>query len=432
MEDHGVWPKDLIFYGTAISSCVRGRSGWSNALGLLVQMSGSTLTPDLVACSAALATVAKAATPAWQTSASQLTPARKVYGDLDRYRLEKTVITYSALISACERSADTLQSWGQAISLLWQAAQSRIQMDAIIYGAAISACEKAANWSWALLFLEELCNDLEWRPSGAEEPNMIHYNATMSACEKSSYWEVALLLMQEAVARHLQRDVISFAACVSACEKAAVWPEALQLLRCAQTSLLETNSTHGRSIDGCDGNSGFDWTRFQVAFKLWSISHVRAQEPMLALMLMKEMDRPETDTYNAAIGACLEDWPQAVALERASNRPNLLSFNSTIHVLCVGLQWLKAAVLLEQCKDEHLQPDAASYDPILSARMEMALAEGAFSPTKVHARSREKSVGVKAWTPTCRSDIHSGLQSKERLQYMYLLNLQQTLDMAAN
>ncbi|CAK9101685.1 Pentatricopeptide repeat-containing protein At2g31400, partial [Durusdinium trenchii] len=379
---------DLIFYGTAISSCVRGRSGWSNALGLLVQMSGSTLTPDLVACSAALATVAKAATPAWQTSvqllremqemdlkmnvipfetcitccgkASQLTPARKVYGDLDRYRLEKTVITYSALISACERSA----AWIEAISLLWQAAQSRIQMDAIIYGAAISACEKAANWSWALLFLEELCNDLE--------PNMIHYNATMSACEKSSYWEVALLLMQEAVARHLQRDVISFAACVSACEKAAVWPEALQLLRCAQTSLLETNSILcNAAISACG----------------------RGSEPMLALMLMKEMDRPETDTYNAAIGACLEDWPQALSLfvdlQQASNRPNLLSFNSTIHVLCVGLQWLKAAVLLEQCKDEHLQPDAASYDPILSARMEMALAEGAFSPTKVHARSRE-------------------------------------------
>lgn len=48
-------------------------SNSSATLGTFIRhTAGSTLTPDLVACSAALATVAKAATPAWQTSVQLL------------------------------------------------------------------------------------------------------------------------------------------------------------------------------------------------------------------------------------------------------------------------------------------------------------------------------------------------------------------------
>lgn len=49
-----------------------------------------------------------------------------------------------------------------------------------------------------------------------------------------------------------------------------------------------------------------------------------------------------------------------------SGEPDLISFNTCIHGLCLEHRWLQAFSILQQCKEQELQPDAASYTSLLS------------------------------------------------------------------
>ena len=65
-----------------------------------------------------------------------------------------------------------------------------IDPDVITYSAVISACEKCKNYKKALDLLQEM------KDSGID-PNVITYNATISACEKCSELEIALELLED-------------------------------------------------------------------------------------------------------------------------------------------------------------------------------------------------------------------------------------------
>lgn len=182
------------------------------------------------------------------------------------------------------------------------------------------------------------------------EPNIINYNATISACEKASQWELTLQLLDLALLRRLPSDVISYAACASGCEKAARWREALSLLRRAEEEHLQVNAILCNAVIGACG---------------------RAREVDRGLALMREIPEPLTDTYNAAIGVCLDQWQQALQFfddlqNHPRAAPDLISFNSTIHVLCLGQHWQRATTLLRPCRNAKLVPDATSYTILLS------------------------------------------------------------------
>eukprot|EP00434_Breviolum_minutum_P011776 symbB.v1.2.010392.t1/scaffold638.1/size177989/11 len=150
--------------------------------------------------------------------------------------------------------------------------------------------------------------------------------------EKASHWEVTLHLLKEALFRRLRSDVISYAACASGCEKAAKWEEALCLLRSAEIQDVPINTILCNAvISACGTTDGWKLT-FELMKKI-------------------EVMQLATDSYNAAIDACLDQWTQALGIFAELQKtpyaePDLISFNSAMHGLCLAQKWQHALHLL--------------------------------------------------------------------------------------
>lgn len=70
---------------------------------------------------------------------------------LQQWQLQATLITFSAAVSACEKSA----KWQEAIHLLGEVELQRLEGDLILHNAAIRACEQATKWQQALHLLHQ-------------------------------------------------------------------------------------------------------------------------------------------------------------------------------------------------------------------------------------------------------------------------------------
>ena len=71
----------------------------------------------------------------------------------------------------------------------------------VSYNAGISACEKGGQWPEALSLLREM-------DQVKLEPNVISYNAGVSACEKGKQWPEALSLLREMEEVKVEPNVI--------------------------------------------------------------------------------------------------------------------------------------------------------------------------------------------------------------------------------
>lgn len=69
-----------------------------------------------------------------------------------RVGLEPDVISYSAVMSSCEKGGE-LRVVTSAVAVMQSLA---LELDVISYSAAISACEKSQQWAHALSFLQEM------------------------------------------------------------------------------------------------------------------------------------------------------------------------------------------------------------------------------------------------------------------------------------
>ncbi|CAK0806222.1 unnamed protein product [Prorocentrum cordatum] len=90
-------------------------------------------------------------------------------------KLEPTVISYRAWISACEKG----QQWQRALSLLSEMVETKLKPAAISYNAWISPCGKGQQWQRALSLLS-------WIVETKLDPDTIIYNAWISACGEVS------------------------------------------------------------------------------------------------------------------------------------------------------------------------------------------------------------------------------------------------------
>ncbi|CAK0872582.1 unnamed protein product [Prorocentrum cordatum] len=87
-------------------------------------------------------------------------------------RLEPTLFSYNAGISACEKG----RLWQQALALLSEAREKTVELD-VSYSAGISACEKGQQWKRAMVLFGEM-------REAELEPTVILYIAGTCACEK--------------------------------------------------------------------------------------------------------------------------------------------------------------------------------------------------------------------------------------------------------
>ena len=67
---------------------------------------------------------------------------------------------------------------------------AKVTPNVVTYSALISACEKKGQWPAALCLFEEM-------PSAKVTPNAVTYTALISACEKKGQWQAALCLFEE-------------------------------------------------------------------------------------------------------------------------------------------------------------------------------------------------------------------------------------------
>ncbi|BEU73771.1 hypothetical protein MAFF211271_33260 (plasmid) [Ralstonia syzygii subsp. indonesiensis] len=135
------------------------------------------------------------------------------------------VITYSAMISACEAAGRA----DEALALLdafkaMGGDDPVMRPNVVTYSAAISACEKAGWADEALALLGELKELARHDP--ALRPNVVTYSAAISACEKAGRVDEALALLDELRAMGeddpaLRPNVITYSAAISACMGAA-------------------------------------------------------------------------------------------------------------------------------------------------------------------------------------------------------------------
>ncbi|CAK0867585.1 unnamed protein product [Prorocentrum cordatum] len=90
-------------------------------------------------------------------------------------KLEPSVISYNAGISACEKS----KQWQRALSLLAEMRKSRLEPNVISYNAGIYACERCGPW-WQVLSLLSEMRDI------ILEPDEVNYNLGITAYERST------------------------------------------------------------------------------------------------------------------------------------------------------------------------------------------------------------------------------------------------------
>ncbi|CAJ1365244.1 unnamed protein product, partial [Effrenium voratum] len=117
------------------------------------------------------------------------------------------------------------QEWQQAVAVLRGMLQAEVEPDIITFSAVISACEADGEWSYALYTLQEMV-------SRHISPNIIACNACIAACAAAGRWKEATRLLSSMPCRP---DVVSYNS-VLACERALNWRICVQLLEEMRTA----------------------------------------------------------------------------------------------------------------------------------------------------------------------------------------------------
>eukprot|EP00415_Alexandrium_ostenfeldii_P005144 UN5144 len=81
--------------------------------------------------------------------------------------------------------------------------QSRVEPNVVTFSAVISACEKGGQWLAALTLLSSMIKL-------GIVPNVVSCNAAVSTCEKSGQWLVALALLSSMAWLHIEPTVVKF------------------------------------------------------------------------------------------------------------------------------------------------------------------------------------------------------------------------------
>lgn len=128
--------------------------------------------------------------------------------------------------------------------------------DVITFSALISSCEKAKHWQLALCFLTAM-------EVAQLQPSVVSYTAAMSACQGAQHWHHTAALFDAMGRRTVQPNAISFSAIVASCEAGWRWqplPKVLEDLTMAwqNLTLLTCSESEKLWLEG-GTNIGQEW-----------------------------------------------------------------------------------------------------------------------------------------------------------------------------
>lgn len=137
-----------------------------------------------------------------------LQEALDIFGDIRKAGFPRNVITYGAIVDACEKSRD----WPRALDLLEQMHSEDVAPNAVTYNAAMSACVKGKQWRKALaLFGEMKAQQLD--------PSVVSYSCAFGACKQARLWQQALQLKEEMMESGERANIISWSLLINVLER---------------------------------------------------------------------------------------------------------------------------------------------------------------------------------------------------------------------
>lgn len=230
---------------------------------------------------------------------------------MKREGVRPTVVTFSALISACEKG----QQWKLALQVL-EEMKATFGPNVIAYSAAISALSKGQQWEKAW----ELFCEIE---QSGEKLSVVTYNATMTALEKGLQWERALDLFDEMKYKDMPVTVVSYGSAISACEKGYQWRQCLEYL----DEMTERKIAKNVIIFGAAMSCMEKSCRADIAFQLMERMNL-------------EGVRPNVHIYNSAISACARCklWQKGYELfkemDEVGVKHDVVTYNAVLDAVC--------------------------------------------------------------------------------------------------
>ncbi|CAJ1445214.1 unnamed protein product, partial [Effrenium voratum] len=261
---------DLISFNSA-ADCLAKSGKWQEARHSLQQMEELGLERDLVSLNIQLSA------SAWRASFAWL----KIRGR----GLQPDLISFSALVTACERAG----SWGPALEIFRQMPRRALEVDTSCCNAAVSACCKGQSWTWGVQLFSEM---FRWHFA----PVDIAGTAVLACCRRVEEWRSCLALLGS-LAESDAADAAAFTCAMLACAKAST-----QAARRAAEGLLQEMRTLRLEVKGSALN--LDIALQQARGRWWGALHVVGAFRVARLRL----------DVQSALGA-VEGTPWARALE---------------------------------------------------------------------------------------------------------------------
>jgi pentatricopeptide repeat domain-containing protein 1 len=192
--------------------------------------------------------------------------------------------------------------------------QSRhpLRNSVITYSALISACEKAGQWEAALDLFGKM------KAEGCT-PNVITYNSLITACGQGAQWQQAADVFNQMQRGGCRPDVVTYTALISAYERGGEWLRALETFRLVGLALALGGWWWGVCCAVVCCLVGRDNGRERERWRMCWLTN-RSAPPTPALASTKQMQdkgcMPDSILYAALLEALWDtgvSWAQAKA-----------------------------------------------------------------------------------------------------------------------
>eukprot|EP00929_Paragymnodinium_shiwhaense_P086931 TRINITY_DN47294_c0_g1_i1.p1 TRINITY_DN47294_c0_g1~~TRINITY_DN47294_c0_g1_i1.p1 ORF type:complete len:592 (-),score=108.44 TRINITY_DN47294_c0_g1_i1:714-2489(-) len=310
--------------------------------------------------------------------------------------LKPDLACYNAFLGQCVRAGG---QWRPALAMLAEAGskgqqqqekgakgQCGLQLDVVSYSAVVSSCERVAAWDRSLGCLCEM-NQL-----GLETDATV-MNAANAAASRGKEWEKSTRCLHVALQMSLRHDCIAFGSAISSSARGLQWPLAHGLLsEVARLSLESSLIACGATLTAL--TAGLQWLLAAVCLENMQRRRINPDERACsaalgacaargaalesATSLLASFEtaavEPAIDSYAAAVAACAPQraWVQALNLGEATSSAGLLQDEvskqlavwNRVADACVD-EWPCALQLLTRWGSQQVQPTLVSYNSLL-------------------------------------------------------------------